>query len=180
MTDLDLTPGSPAWRVLRAVAERPGELDVGALAARVFPPPRIDLPLADHDTRAQTYAAWRRQEVGDGSFVKKGGRRKADGRQKEAHVQTSKILAQLQKRGLIRPTGGPVLASWWIARVERDGVEKALRKARPQDDQEKAPRLTAHLALVERMRANPPTSVSDLLEGSRGASRRRAYQDLVT
>lgn len=161
------------WKVLRVIAERPGELDIAAIADRVFPPPPIGLPAADagHFARAQAYAAWRAQEVGEG------GRR---GRREAARLDVAQALVQLREQDLVKPQAGPQIAPWWLAQVEKTSLERALARAYPKRKRKgKAPKLPTHLAMIRKIVREAPDSIQTLLGEKASQARRQAFQDLV-
>ena len=167
-----VTPTTDAHRVLALIAATPGELDASAIAARLYPPPPLALPIGSHAVRSAAYSAWLLSERGpmDAHGKRSGGRLDA------ATAKVSRILGRLQERGLIETRGPPIIAPWIVSSIERDGIMPVLNDA---SDEDREPTLS-HAGLVARCMKDPPESAADLLGLSPSGHIKRAYADLVT
>jgi len=167
-----VTPTTDAYRVLALIAATPGELDASAIAARLYPPPPLALPIGSHAARSAAYSAWLLFERGpmDAQGKRSGGRLDA------ATAKVSRILGRLQERGLIETRGPPIIAPWIVSSIERDGIMPVLNDAA---DEDREPTST-HAGLVMRCMKNPPDSAAGLLGPSPSGHIKRAYADLVT
>ena len=166
-----VTPMTDAYRVLALIAATPGELDAAAIAARLYPPPPLALPIGSHAARSAAYSAWLLSERGpmDAQGKRSGGRLDA------ATAKVSRILGRLQECGLIETRGPPLVAPWLMPILERDGVRKVILDAA---DEDREPSET-HEALVSRCLNSPPDSAAALLGPSPSGNLKRAYADLV-
>lgn len=164
---------TPTGRILALICATPGEETIESLAAHVFAPPR-PVPFKSH------------AEI------------KARAKLLEAHTQesrtkASRIVRRLAEAGYLASTGGPVLADWFVARMERDGLAEALRSVGPSyhpslaaiattgplafDGWHEGPGLL-HAVLVQKV-ALLPTSVAEVVGSKPDGRTARRWRDLI-
>ena len=152
-------PNSPIHAVLATVVTYPGELDTDAIAAHLWPPPKLTLPLTSRDAwiaRAAAVAEHRRVKA----------------------AQVARCLHRLVQAGYVERVGPPRVATWFMARVERWGDVEALARAHPAWPRP-AGDLRGHVRMLAEVRVGPPT-VRALLGSEPSGARKRAYADLVS
>ena len=150
-------PGSPAFAVLSIVATYPGELDAEAVAMHLWPPPRLTAPLPSAEAwkaRAEAVEAHRRLQA----------------------TRASRLLGRLTEAGYVERVGRPVLARWFVERVERFGLGEAMCRAHPAWPRSSG-NLHGHLQLA-REAEKGPLSARALLGDNPSGSRKRDYAEL--
>lgn len=158
-------PGSPRWEVLRLIVECPGELDASAIAAHLWPPPKLSPP----SSLADIYARKKEWEA-----VESANRAKVSG-----------YLRQLGTKGLICECGAPVLADWFVKRAiqENQGIillefDRVLQRIHPKWPG-KTPTIRRHVRMVGEIYHCGPPTVGALLGKSPDGATKVAYRDLV-
>lgn len=99
-------------RALTLIADNPGELDVEAIAAHLFPAPRFPAPVGSFAQRAAAVTAWRAAVTVH---------------RVEAARKAGRLLGRLQEAGLVETRGPVVWSAWFRERVAARGFEAAMR-----------------------------------------------------
>jgi len=99
---------TPTAAILALICATPGEETIETLAAHAFPPPR-------RLTAFRSYAEIRAYADARNEHTRK------------TREQTSRIVRRLAEAGYLEARTGPVLAAWFIERMNRDGLAEALR-----------------------------------------------------
>lgn len=142
-------------RALDLVREYPGELDAEALAAHLWPPPRlVVVPRTREEWRARVEAV--------------------EAHRRATAAQASAILARLTRAGLVERRGPPRLAAWFLPVLAKRGPVLALAFVTMEHGKAAKVR-RRHLAMLEAVRKCPPSMASL----GTGRPAREAYRDLV-
>lgn len=174
-----------AGRALRLVVAYPGEYDGPGMAAELWrqkPPPRFNSPAE--------YAAWRREHT----IVKEVERppkrsalKSMSGRARNLppthvvrlvddnplHAKASRILSRMQEAGYVETAGGPRASDWFMVKVQKHGIRKALAMVLMCDVEDVPPALLRMVTIVVE---DPPPSVRALLGVKPSGRRTEVYR----
>ena len=142
---------SPTGRALAYIATADGDVSAEIIADHLFPPVVRAVPF----TSGADYAAWRKD------------RTDSDRMRRE---RASKILRQLTEAGYTEGRGGPRVATWFVAKIEKHGINRALSLASPGLRSIEDGPGVLHARLVIEAETNPPPSVAALI-GSKPSGR---------
>jgi hypothetical protein len=154
-----MRPTSLRFRVLRLIVENPGDLTAEAIAAHLFPPPKLAGPLSSAE-------AWRAR------------RRAVEAHKHDAERRVRRAIDALQEGRLVVAHGAPMVAEWFGEKIERFGLAQAIERAHPAWPRE-LPDLAAYRSIVEAATAGP-SSAGALLGSNPSGSRKRRYRELCS
>jgi hypothetical protein len=152
-----MRPTSLRFRVLRLIVENPGDLTAEAIAAHLFPPPKLAGPLSSAE-------AWRAR------------RRAVECHQRTAERKVRRAIDALQGAGLVVAHGAPMVSEWFTEKIAHWGLPTAIERAHPAWPR-KLPDLAAYRSIVEAATAGP-SSAGALLGSNPSGSRKRRYREL--
>jgi hypothetical protein len=124
-----MRPTSLRFRVLRLIVENPGDLTAEAIAAHLFPPPKLAGPLSSAQAwraRARVIECYRRVH--------------------ERKVR--RAIDALQRARLVVAHGAPMVSEWFTEKIARWTLPTAIERAHPAWPR-KLPDLAAYRSIVE-------------------------------